>query len=303
MGFYGQVVYEFKRIFSSLKVIASNPGEEAIAPPQEDESLRLQALQPWDELTVTPLNRWIQLNGNPDEKILSIGHSTPGEKDESKTVIGFAKIREEDIPEGVVPTPLNYGAFIETTNSNYDKAGHSIEATKSYFQLPISDTEQNVQTLQDNIEHIFENHLTTNAEAAGEGKGQLIETYLADNNFVQKEMLDQEFETYLTDEEHHYVTDKVVGNLYDLYPDYGYPPTITSTIGLVSSYDGYSSALNEKLNTNTLYTISDAIIILLNLIKKLESEITVLNGSNALAMSLINDLTKRIETLEQQQQV
>jgi hypothetical protein len=68
---------------------------------------------------------------------------------------------------------------------------------------------------------------------------------------------------------------------------------------LVSSYDGYSSALNEKLNTNTLYTISDAIIILLNLIKKLESEITVLNGSNALAMSLINDLTKRIETLEQ----
>jgi hypothetical protein len=43
MSFYGQVVYEFKKLFSSLKITKNNPTEIAIEPP-EDSNFRVQAL-------------------------------------------------------------------------------------------------------------------------------------------------------------------------------------------------------------------------------------------------------------------
>jgi hypothetical protein len=43
MSFYGQVVYEFKKLFSSLKITNNNSSENAIVPPTA-ENVRVEAL-------------------------------------------------------------------------------------------------------------------------------------------------------------------------------------------------------------------------------------------------------------------
>ena len=303
MGFYGQVVYEFKKLFSSLKVTKNNPTEIAIEPPA-DSNFRVQALQPWDELNIAPSNRWIQLNGEPLTKTVTIGHSTPGEKDDDKTVIGFSKIAVEDIPDSETPITLNYGDYIETTNSNYDKAGHSIEATKSYFRLPISATETDVEQLKEDVSHIFTNFLTFSEESATDNKGKYIEDYLYEQDYIKQERLLEELETYLTSPEHKYVTEDTTGTLVTMYPG-GDEMPIAETIGPVNSEDGYSTALNTKLGTDEWYSVSKAIKALLGIIELQEERQEELDGANTQLLRSMNDqalkleqLTARVEELE-----
>lgn len=296
MSFYGQVVYEFKKLFSSLKITKNNPTEIAIEPP-EDSNFRVQALQPWDELNMAPSNRWIQLNGEPLTKTITIGHSTPGEKDDEKTVIGFSKIAEEDIPADETPITLNYGDYIETTNSNYDKAGHSIEATKSYFRLPISATETDVEQLKEDVSHIFTHFLTVSNAEEHEGKGQYIDTYLTEQEYIKKDALITELDIYLNSPEHTYVTNDVTGALDIMYPA-SELKSLADTIGAVTGTDGFSTVLNDKLNTDKTYTVSEAIQGLVVLNEQLVAEQTSLKAANTALLVIIEDLQKRIAELE-----
>lgn len=257
MSFYGQVVYEFKKLFSSLRVFNNNTSEEAIEPP-EYSNTRVQALQPWDELNIAPSNRWIQLEAQPLTKTLTIGHSTPGVKDETKTVVGLSKIAEEDIPEDGNIIPLDYGDCVQTTISEYDAAGHSIGATPAYFKMPLGETVDNVNQLQEDVQYIFSNFLNSTDEA---DKGQYIETYLTDNGYVKTETLNDAMATYLT--ENKYVTQELVGSPNAMYPDKADPVSIVDTIGVVTGDDGFSKSIAEMNSIPDAwvaeYTISDAI--------------------------------------------
>lgn len=295
MGFYGQVVYEFKKLFSSLKIIKNNSSENAIEP-STDPSFRVQALQPWDELNITPANRWIQLDGNVGTKTITIGHSTPGEKDDAKTVIGFAKIAQEELPEDVTPIELAYGDYIETTNSNYDKAGHSIEATKSYFKLPISTTETDVEQLKLDVSHMLAKFLTTSNAEEDAGKGQYIETYLTEQEYIKKDGLLTELETYLNTNE--YVTHGTTGYLDTLYPEGEYA-TLADTIGPVTGPNGFSTALSNKLPEGTITnTVSAAIKGLITLNGDLVTEQAGLKAANSALLTIIDGLQTTIADLQ-----
>ena len=320
MGFYGQVVYEFKKLFSSLKITNTSNNEEAITPPSNEDT-RVQALQPWDELNIAPSNRWIQLGGNPATKTLTIGHSTPGEKDDNKTVIGFSKVAEKNSPEDERPatfTPLKYGDYIETTSSNYDQAGHSISSTKTYFQLPFDETDTNIEKLQEDVAHIFENFLTTSTDGAAAQKGINLDEYLSSKEYVNEETLGDYVHAYLTNPEHLYVTTALTGELSTIYPDgmtektlaetigditVMYPEgdydSIANTIGPVTSSTGYSAEMNRRLQTtDQVYSISAAIMGLLRIIDQLQSDLDDQAAANRYLLSGLEGLTARVTQLE-----
>ncbi len=305
-SFYGQVLYEFKKLFSSLKITKSNAAEEAIDPIANSQDERVEALTPWDELNIKPSNRWIQLDTDQNTKTIAIGHSTPGEKDDSKTVIGFSKIAENTSPDEEKPDDfiaLKYGDFIETTNSNYDKAGHSIASTKTYFQLPISDTEENLEQVKMDIDHIFTNFFTINQEAAEAGKGIHLDTYLDGQDYIKKDRLLDELDAFLTHPDHPYAKEALTGVLKDMYPDAQdmgtETPNIAQTIGVVTGSEGFSTILNEKLNTDKIYTVSEAIQGLMTLNETLIQEQSNLKSANTALLAMIEGLLNRIEALEE----
>lgn len=264
MGFYGQVVYEFKKLFSSLKIIKNNSSEVAIEP-SADPNFRVQALQPWDELNLAPANRWIQLNGNEGTKTVTIGHSTPGEKDDTKTVVGLSRILASEIPEGEEVTALDYGDYIQTTTSEYDAAGHSIGATSSYFKMPLGETVDNVNQLQADMEYVFTNFVNTIDDSGDPEnpaqKGQYIETYLTNHGYVNTDTLDEAMANYLT--ENNYVTSEIIGLPDVMYPDRAGYVSIVDTIGTVTGDDGFSKSIaemNSLPDANAAeYTVSGAL--------------------------------------------
>lgn len=285
MGFYGQVVYEFKKLFSSLKITNNSTSENAIEPPAAD-SQRVQALQPWDELNIVPDNRWIQLNSNPLTKTISIGHSTPGAQDDTKTVIGFSKVEDSEV-EGKTVTQLDYGNYIKTTISNYDAAGHSIGSEVSYFQMPAGELVEGVTELQEDRDYIFTNFVNAVEE---EGKGVYLENYLQEHEYVNVDNLNSAMETYLGD--NGYVTTDIVGNRHDLYPDKADYPTITASIGPIAGDDGFSRAIArlKGVNEGTEYTISQGISETAQVVKTLEDTIYNLQ-------SQVRSLSEKVDKL------
>ena len=286
MGFYGQVVYEFKKLFSSLKITSAHTSETAIEPPASSDK-RVQALQPWDELNISPANRWIQLNTDPTTKTITIGHSTPGAEDTSKKVIGFSRVEEDEVGDATV-IPLDYGDYIKTTISNYDSAGHSIGSEISYFQMPAGELVEGVTELQEDRDYIFENFVNTLEE---EGKGIYIENYLQEHEYVNTENLNDAMQDYLN--EKGYVTVALTGTGYDLYPNKAEYPAITEAIGPVTGDDGFSKAIArlKGVNEDTEYTVSQGISETAQRIKNLEDTIYNLQSQVRSLSEKIDELT------------
>lgn len=297
MGFYGQVVYEFKKLFSSLKIIKKVDSETAIEPPASDTEFKVQALQPWDELTLTPSNRWIQLSGDPVNKSITIGHSIPGATDDSKTVVGLSRVEESAIPEGTEVTALDYGDYIQTTVSEYDAAGHSKGATTAYFKMPLGETVDNVNQLQEDMKYVYNNFLNTIEEYSPDPenpdnlipKGKYVETYLTENGYVNTETLGDAMQKYLNDEG--YVTSAVTGYCGDMYPTLAEYPTIAETIGAVTGNDGFSKSVAEMTSApnadEAQYTISDAVKLVA---ENIVTDRNNLNGINARLTILVQKL-------------
>ena len=146
MGFYGQVVYEFTKLFSKLMITQSNSEQDPVIPPIENQNIFLEADNMWEQIDIKPTNRWIQLDAqanNNSTKTIEIGHSNAGTAVGEKQTIGLLKINELPIvAEGEAPieaTPLASGDLLQTATTDYDAAGHLIENRPilSYYQLPI----------------------------------------------------------------------------------------------------------------------------------------------------------------------
>lgn len=118
MSFYGQVVYEFTKLFSKFKI-----GETV-----------LEAGNIWDQVELTN-DEWIVLAGNKDEndnKTISIEHNTPRETKTSQS--SFSKVDDgSDIEQ------LQYGDTVEAATYKFDERGHLTDITTNYYKLPTLD--------------------------------------------------------------------------------------------------------------------------------------------------------------------
>lgn len=123
MSFYGQVVYEFTKLFSKFKI-----GETV-----------LEAGNIWDQVELTN-DEWIVLAGNKDEndnKTISIEHNTPQEATDSQS--SFSKVDDRsDIEQ------LQYGDTIEAATYQFDKRGHLTDIATNYYKLPTLDIKYGV---------------------------------------------------------------------------------------------------------------------------------------------------------------
>ena len=99
MGFYGQVMYEFTKMFSKFMVTQHSNSEIPITPPTTPVSKHFEATSMWEQINIEPTNRWIQLDGasgTNDIKTIKIGHSTPGATDVEKTFTSLEKVETEE---------------------------------------------------------------------------------------------------------------------------------------------------------------------------------------------------------------
>lgn len=120
MSFYGQVVYEFTKLFSKFKI-----GETI-----------LEAENIWDQIELTN-DKWIVLTGDKDEndnKTISIKHNIPQEAIRNQSSFSkFDNDPDEDIEQ------LQYGDTIEAATYKFDELGHLTDTETNYYKLPTLD--------------------------------------------------------------------------------------------------------------------------------------------------------------------
>ena len=136
MSFYGNVVYEFKKMFSKLKVIKTSDSVN-LALPESTADATLEASSMWEQIDLKPSNRWIQLdctNVNDTTKTVTIGHSAVGAGgDAVKSVEVVAEAGASDVQ-------LKNGDILKTLITRYDEAGHIAQVSTEYqnYKLPVA---------------------------------------------------------------------------------------------------------------------------------------------------------------------
>lgn len=169
MSFYGNVFYELTNAFSSI--IVKNSGKSsksfitANSNPVEVTSVGLGG-----KFNLDTGNKWIQMKGNFDDKSCKIYHAKSDSSDTSHSAAAFTALEESND----AATELTPGGYFKTTTFNYDDAGHVTSVSPTYYRLPLSETEKDLESLKermDNIEDSDEeqnNQLTGFTESLGE---------------------------------------------------------------------------------------------------------------------------------------
>lgn len=148
MGFYGQVVYEFTKLFSKFLITQTNSSEAPIIPPVTNQSILLEADNMWEQVDIKPTNRWIQLNGvsgNAVTKTVEIGHSTAGTAVDAKQTISVEKYNETIDNAAQLQT----GDCLKIATTNYDAAGHLVAESPTYHYYNLPKITVNVDDKQD----------------------------------------------------------------------------------------------------------------------------------------------------------
>lgn len=170
MGFYGQVMYEFTKLFSKIGYTRKNNSLDPIDPALIADNTKqvLQADEMWEEIDFAPANAWIQINGSAptdDIKNITIGHSIPLKADPAKTVISFEKIDEEPEEEYV---ELKNGDYFKIPSFQHDKAGHFVDQNNFYYKLP---TAQLTIVTPDEDDESTDENITPNDSDVLQAKG------------------------------------------------------------------------------------------------------------------------------------
>lgn len=98
---------------------------------------------------------YIDLTVSNDNKSLTFNHKTSLGDDTEVNTFGFEVIKDEGAGYDVVRR-LKDGDYISTQQLVYDSAGHLVEITKLYYQLPTSEVAENVSDLTDAVKEIQE---------------------------------------------------------------------------------------------------------------------------------------------------
>lgn len=119
MSFYGQVVYEFTKLFSKFTI---------------NNGTTLEAEDMWDEIKING-DHWVSIQGSKDaDKEITFSHGDPQEKvDDTKTCTIFEVIEEPT----ETPTLLEYGSKLQFKTPTFDTKGHCTgEDAIGTYQLP-----------------------------------------------------------------------------------------------------------------------------------------------------------------------
>lgn len=137
MGFYGNVFYELQNAFSRLIVKHSCDADVSTA-------LIVKGVE--GQIILQPNNEWITLTANTDNALCGITHK---EGAAAGSMIAFDRVDPIDAPGDV--TTLDSGQIFRTSVMHYDKAGHIVNVEDKYLKLPITDTEAEIGTLNEDV--------------------------------------------------------------------------------------------------------------------------------------------------------
>ena len=137
MGFYGNVFYELRNAFSKLIVKHSYDNNNTTA-------MTVKGVE--GQITLAPNNEWISLTADIDDVRCGITHK---EIAAAGTMVAFDKVAAEDVPNDVAT--LDLGQVFRTSVMQYDKAGHVVGVEDKYLKLPITDTEAEIGTLNEDV--------------------------------------------------------------------------------------------------------------------------------------------------------
>lgn len=296
MSFYGQVLYEFSKLFSQLKT-KNSTSEDVFAAGSNDP---IAPSEQWDSLNIEGANKWIQINSTQNNKTIKIGHGEPGATDEAKTIYGFYPVAS--IPPDITPEVLPAGTVIKTTINECDAAGHTKDATESYFVLPINETEQDLLSITERVQSLedsyvandqFNGLITAYVQNSEDFKTEMA-NYLSENEYLHGRDLDKE-------NNESFVTTKLTGTLDEMYPE-GETYSLAQTVGIMSGEDSFVDNLEKTFTTpyspKETYTISEAINVLSQAINSLQADVQGVKISHSELLILTHDLRTRMDELE-----
>ena len=146
MSFYGSTYFQLIDTF--YKILVKNKGGVTVNDPVID-NWASQASGRKGILEFGTGNRWIyavQDANNPNSYIFQ--HARAGGENLTKQEFAGGL---RSIPPGETYTILTPGSFIKAPQFEYDEAGHIAISNDVYYQMPISETEQAIEDLQNKV--------------------------------------------------------------------------------------------------------------------------------------------------------
>ena len=146
MSFYGSTYFQLIDTF--YKILVKNKGGVTVSDPVID-NWASQASGRKGILEFGTGNRWIyavQDVNNPNSYIFQ--HARAGGENLTKQEFAGGL---KSIPSGETYTILTPGSFIKAPQFEYDEAGHIAISNDVYYQMPISETEQAIEDLQNKV--------------------------------------------------------------------------------------------------------------------------------------------------------
>lgn len=155
MSFYGSIYYELIDAFYKILVHNAGYGDGTSFPKPENikNEQALVAIGRQGVIDMDTGNDWIQITTDPSKTkyILWHGKANPNT---TKNLVSFSKIEESDIPEDTEPIQLTAGDIIASSISSYDMAGHISSSDATYYKLPVSTVEQDIEDIKKDMEDI-----------------------------------------------------------------------------------------------------------------------------------------------------
>lgn len=132
MSFYGQVLYEFKKLFTHIQTKNSNKNE--IPDNFSTSPALVEADSDWDTLNLEAGNQWIQFETDKDNKKISIYHNMPSKDNNSEDYTFFGIL--DGTPSAEISDQLTFGQTIQFNKGKKDKAGHIVIEETKEMKLP-----------------------------------------------------------------------------------------------------------------------------------------------------------------------
>ena len=147
MSFYGNVFYELTNAFATIAIKNSGKSLKSFISPGQDTALPAAGLE--GKVSIDTGNKWINLQGSPEELMFKVYHSKKDENDKSNNV------EPVEIPAAAPDNAveLKPGDYLQINKFFYDDAGHvTTSGTSDYYRLPISDTDKDMSDLQERMD-------------------------------------------------------------------------------------------------------------------------------------------------------
>lgn len=152
MSFYGNVLYTVADAFASLFVKNNGKYNTTFIAPDDEASAEIAAAGLGGYFTLNSGNKWIHLKGDPNQHSCLFYHAPADNTDYSHNFSAMEPNNYSQPEEG--PFELSPGGIIHSTKVYYDQAGHITSIEPQEYKLPISEGEQVVIEVKEDIENL-----------------------------------------------------------------------------------------------------------------------------------------------------